>query len=1126
MNALIDQSARNEALEPTTSFLIDAPAGSGKTEILVKRYLTLLLTVEAPEQVLFNTFTVQASGEMKKRVYSALKLASSGQMPVIAYERELYDIAKRVLDVDKAKGWGLLEQKSRLNIGTNDSYFVKLANSQPLTSNVGGSIAVTKTPELLYLKAAEQLLALHNSDNEEFAGPVKKLLELNRNDFSKTSELISTMLASRDQWVHYVATIDSSMKDELESGLLMVASALTQKALDKLAPYGPLIEELLAYAVSNTNEIDDTHRTLFENFEFPYKGVKTVDDIRSVKAIAKLLTTTATKTTLRKSVNAVMGFPAPSKIKDKEVKLKASDYKDSYKVMMSELALDSDFTSALSTCQSVPNPTYSEEEWGTLTQLMVVLPLAIAQLKVVFREESQFDFTEVAHSAMRVMNTEDGVSDALLKVDRSIKHILVDEFQDTNTTQFKMYELMVSGWEPGDGRTITVVGDPMQAIYMFRGSNVNLFTRAIQNGIGDIKLKLLTLSSNFRSQSGVVEDVNAHFKELLPSKHDLLRGESAFNEAHAVKPKFTDGIEHITFSGKPSEVIESEAKYIVDSIQSIKLNEPNAKIAVLGRAKSDLTPISIALKTKKVGYKAVDMFKLESNWAVMDVISMAKALLNDDDRISWAAFLHSPLVGLTLQQIEAFTPPTDRSTFWAYLNSMSLQTIGNAETISLLQRMMTVVSQARAKFYRLPFSEILKGVFIELKGFSCLRGKTDLDAVDSFFNLMHELPQTLPTTDELERQIASAFEDQQVEDSSIQLMTQHKAKGLEFDYVFIPQCHKGSRSDSRSLLISDAILHEDGGATPILAPMGKSKSSEIYEFIRQYLKMKKQNEHVRLAYVAVTRAKVKTYLTGSIPLATKASNPTYREDSFFGILAAKKEVEAIESAEISEYTDSSDCIQYKLASYASRQLPSDNMLAEYRGIENINNDVLPPLAQSDIESQAFGTVYHKQIEMWVKHGVNVQDINMAQCKELWRNALIKEGVDATRAIESVKRLEETFTAAQSSENFQWLVTKRQMDYCELELSSLENGNVINSVLDRLFKDSGRWYLIDYKTNRRMKGEKKSAFVKRMKDEYENQMRRYTNLLKPEIIATLSAMLYLAEVDMFVEYDLEQLQIAA
>ncbi len=106
----------------------------------------------------------------------------------------------------------------------------------------------------------------------------------------------------------------------------------------------------------------------------------------------------------------------------------------------------------------------------------------------------------------------DAPEDLALALGQRIRHILVDEFQDTSYTQFELLEKLTAGWEPGDGRTLFLVGDPMQSIYRFRQADVSLFLKARLEGIGAIRLEPLTLSVNFRSRPEIVEWVNRTFR--------------------------------------------------------------------------------------------------------------------------------------------------------------------------------------------------------------------------------------------------------------------------------------------------------------------------------------------------------------------------------------------------------------------------------------------------------------------------------------------------------------------------------------------------------------------------------------------------------------------------------------
>src|SRR5690606_8308155 len=112
-------------------------------------------------------------------------------------------------------------------------------------------------------------------------------------------------------------------------------------------------------------------------------------------------------------------------------------------------------------------------------------------------------------------------------------HLLIDEFQDTSLTQIHLLATLTAGWQPDDGRTLFLVGDPMQSIYRFRKAEVGLFLQAAEQGVGEIAPTFLQLTDNFRSQGGVVEWVNATFRGLLPRRNDAAAGAIAYTDSAA-----------------------------------------------------------------------------------------------------------------------------------------------------------------------------------------------------------------------------------------------------------------------------------------------------------------------------------------------------------------------------------------------------------------------------------------------------------------------------------------------------------------------------------------------------------------------------------------------------------------
>ena len=185
----------------------------------------------------------------------------------------------------------------------------------------------------------------------------------------------------------------------------------------------------------------------------------------------------------------------------------------------------------------MPEERYTDDQWETLGAILELLPRAAAHLKVVFGERGETDFTEVAQGAVRALGTPENPTDLLLALDTRIKHILVDEFQDTSYSQYELLQRLTAGWEPADGRTLFLVGDPMQSIYRFREAKVALFLQAWEEGIRvtpaqpGVALERLTLTTTFRSQRGLVDWYNASFPHILPKEADVASGAVPYSPA-------------------------------------------------------------------------------------------------------------------------------------------------------------------------------------------------------------------------------------------------------------------------------------------------------------------------------------------------------------------------------------------------------------------------------------------------------------------------------------------------------------------------------------------------------------------------------------------------------------------
>ena len=200
----------------------------------------------------------------------------------------------------------------------------------------------------------------------------------------------------------------------------------------------------------------------------------------------------------------------------------------------------------------------------------------------------------------------------------TLRHILVDEFQDTSLAQFDLVEVLTAGWEEGDGRTLFVVGDPMQSIYQFREAEVGLFLRARDRGIGGVRLKALQLTRNFRSVPKLIEWTNDAFSTLFPVQDDLRASAVSFTRSVAGKgtapatdaeprPRTIQSASPVLIRCFDNDHRETETAAITQRIADLRSSDPRATIAVLVASRSHAAPIITSLEARNIDAVGVDL---------------------------------------------------------------------------------------------------------------------------------------------------------------------------------------------------------------------------------------------------------------------------------------------------------------------------------------------------------------------------------------------------------------------------------------------------------------------------------------------------------------------------------------
>jgi ATP-dependent helicase/nuclease subunit A len=831
---IADAAARARALTPDQSFIVQAPAGSGKTELLTQRYLRLLSCVDHPEEIVAITFTRKAANEMRNRVLEALEKAK-GSRPEMPNEAATWELAKAALARDETEGWNVIASPERLRVSTIDSFCAALTRQMPMLSRLGAPPAVVEDAEVLYREAARELIARLESD-EKVSPAIVRLLQHLDNDLPKVEGLIAGMLARRDQWMRHVGSGECPSREHIEAALARVI----EDALADLRSAIPTVEapELLAlarFAAENLRAAGTPSEILvcLDMTELP--GT-TTDDLAKWRGLGSLLITA--KGEWRKTVTTKNGFPAPSEAPNASEKARFKSAKDRFKVLIEKLSACPGLVEQLAGLFDLPPPRYDDSQWEVVEALYQLLLEAVKELWVVFQNRGEVDFTQVSWSALLALGTRDEPTDLALTLDYRIRHLLVDEFQDTSLSQYELLDLLTAGWTPGDGRSLFVVGDPMQSIYRFRQAEVGLFLRAWHQGIGNVRLEPLNLKVNFRSQKGIVEWVNRTFARAFPARENVAAGAVTYSPAQAYDPARAEPA--VMLHPILGRSYASEAERVLALVKQALADPSQETIAILVRSKGHLREIAPRLRRAGLRFRAVEIEALGHRSIVQDLLALTRALVHPGDRLSWLAVLRAPWCGLTLADLETLAGDDQKAALWELMQDTGRLARLSADGRTRLERVRVVMADCNAHRRRRPLRRLVEGAWLALGGPACAADATDLADALAYLDLLEELEVAgdLVELNVLAERVEDLFALPDVEATErLQLMTIHKAKGLQFHTVIVPGLGRMPRHTESPLLVWAERPNPRARAVDLLlAPIRESgKDAEpIFSFLMQF----------------------------------------------------------------------------------------------------------------------------------------------------------------------------------------------------------------------------------------------------------------------------------------------------
>ncbi len=1089
---LQDSKEREAALDPSQSFIVQAPAGSGKTELLTQRFLVLLGIVKEPEEILAITFTKKSAAEMRTRVISALKNAENTPEPKNSHEKKTWTLAKNALKNNVHFNWKLLDNPNRLQIQTIDSFNASLTRHLPLLANFGAPLEIADDPSVLYREAVHEFLS-HLEENVAWAEKIEQLLMHMDNDLSNVEKLLIDMLAKRDQWLPYITqnANNPELRKTLEQHLSHVITDTLQTLHDSFPEeYADEFVALARFAAQNVirENPESSIRNLAELTAMPGSQL---EDLPLWDALANLLLTKEDK--FRKDVTKKEGFPAPSELKNPDEKKLLSRFKQRMKELLENLRDNEELNQALIDFRKLPESNYAEHHWETLAALHDVLRVVVAQLKLVFQAHGQIDFIENAQAAFHALGSDDAPTDLTLALDYKIQHILIDEFQDTSNSQFRLLEKLIAGWEPNDGRTLFLVGDPMQSIYRFREAEVGLFIRARKKGIGALKLKSLNLSVNFRSKAGVVNWVNEHFSEVFPAFEDIASGAVSFS---ASSPHNSDSAnsECVKLHSFVNSDAETQSRGIVDIILENRKIHPDKNIAILVRSRTHLQAILPALKAANLSYRALDIEPLLKRPVIQDLMALTRALLFPADRISWLSILRAPFCGLTLGDLLIIAGNKSKQILWGELQSREIFTKLSVESQTRLNRILPILKLALEERRRHTLRDWVEQTWLSLGGPASVSQFSDLEDAETYFELLESMDHAydLPHSTSLDHAITELYAAPLSDaDNTLQIMTIHNAKGLEFDIVILPFLERRASQDDNQLLRWMERARTGEQPDLIMAPIQAvgEENNSIYDYIKRQHYVKNDYEMSRLLYVAATRAKEQLHIFFNLKTKEHETNAIKKP---INNSLLNKLWPAIEN----QYQKNT--AELKNAILSSEKAISNKSIK--RLTSNWKNPFVKPIFTEGaalhqnksgfqlVQNNAkyVGTVLHQILQLISEKGLAWWNSESALHSQYLKTQLQREGMLAEEIPNASTKILQALQNIFADPRGQWILQPHQEASSEF---SLTMGNK-NYVLDRTFVDeTGTRWIIDYKSAD-YAGDDLENFLLTQQKQYENQLYEY------------------------------------
>ena len=831
--------SQQDALNIEKHVCVTAGAGSGKTTVLVERYLKILRdgNVKTPREIVAITFTDKAAAEMRERVTQRLSL------------QEMSNDARQSDSLHRFR-----EDMNSAHISTIHSFCSRILREFPFQAGVPANFGV--------LSGIDQKLLLQRTIRDTLKKIATDLLNEHHAELTRLLkryggqqnllDFFSTLINRRDLIERLMLEVyDDRSEVEIRECWQQGTYTELRKAID-IAEFIRCLKVVLRIAEGKKNAVPV--RDLTQQLETLFDQDPNALEVLSLfKEIADLLVTAKNEIAKRDflgsranttGIEAEIDFLVSAAKKIKETPLLGSD--DNFLI-------------------------------GTTRDLLTLYTRIFNAYQTNKLAQGTLDFADLQLKTRDLLRNNREIQHELVS---RHKYYMVDEYQDTNELQYELVMLLTNTLENAN---LFIVGDPKQSIYGFRGADVRVFEKTkqkiIKKGGCDI-----VLMENFRSLSAPVEFVNYFFHRLMGAgtENEFEVSYQALTQARPVNAK--GGVEIL--HGKQGDEVANEYTLIAQHIKDMKVNAVEiwqrsdrgleakrpiqyGDIAILIRSRRHLPDIEHALLEADIPYLTTGGVGFYQRQEIYDIWNYLN-FLNDPvkNHVSLVGILRSPAFGISDTELYEISLQ-EGTNFWEKVQNYQAGTDDLRRAIAILKRHSRVAR-------RLPVNRLILTIVNETGMIGTLQiGKQGQQRWANYQKLLelarnfdgdenkHVLPDFIEFLDILiteEPQEGQA--PIEANTGAVRIMTIHAAKGLQFPVVILPRLDRAAQFD-REPFIDDAL---GIGFSPLKPDEGYRKTEpEIIVLMKNRARARETAEKKRLFYVGTTRTQDRLILSGTLP---------------------------------------------------------------------------------------------------------------------------------------------------------------------------------------------------------------------------------------------------------------------